>query len=75
MLADTKTLAELSKDKVNLDALIHLIIDNADLSYTKKDLRISNETTIMQFIKYLNSKLYNEKLEELKKNIVEYTSE
>lgn len=75
MLADTKTLAELSKDKVNLDALIHLIIDNADLSYTKKDLRISNETTIMQFIKYLNPKLYNEKLEEVKENIVEYIPE
>ncbi|MBQ3298604.1 MAG: hypothetical protein IJA94_06670 [Bacilli bacterium] len=67
MLADTKTLAELSRDKVNLDALIHLIIDNADLSYSKNDLRISNETTIVQFIKYVNPKLYNEKLEELKK--------
>ena len=30
MLADTKTLAELSKDKVNLDALIHLIIHYHD---------------------------------------------
>ena len=67
MLADTKTLAELSRDKVNLDALIHLIIDNADLSYSKNDLRISNEPTIVQFIKYVNPKLYNEKLEELKK--------
>lgn len=75
MLADTKTLAELSKDKVNLNALIHLIIDNADLSYTKVDLRISNETTILQFIKYINPKMYNEKLEELKTNLIEFKCE
>lgn len=64
---DTKFLMELAIDKNNLDALIHLIIDNAELNYTKSDLRISNESTVVQFIKYLYPKTYKEKLELLKK--------
>ena len=64
---DTKFMMELAIDKNNLDALVHLIVDNAELNYNKKDLRISNESTIVQFIKYLYPKTYKEKLELLKK--------
>ena len=66
---DTKFIMELAIDKNNLDALIHMIIDNAELNYTKSDLRITNESTIVQFIKYLYPKTYNDKLEQLKRDI------
>ena len=66
---DTRFIMELAIDKNNLDALIHLIIDNAELNYTKSDLRITNESTIVQFIKYLYPKTYNDKLEQLKRDI------
>lgn len=57
----------LAVDKGNLDALVHLIIDNAELNYSGEDLRITNTETVLQFIKYLYPKTYKEKLEELKK--------
>lgn len=64
---DTKFLMELAIDRNNLEALVHLIIDNAELNYNKKDLRITNESTVVQFIKYLYPNTYQDKLEELKK--------
>lgn len=64
---DTKDLVLALIDKNNLDTLAHLIIDNSDLNYKGNNLRISNEDTILQFIKYLYPKLYNDKLQELKK--------
>lgn len=64
---DTQFLMELAVDKNNLDALVHLIIDNADLNYNGEDLRIANAETVLQFIKYLYPKTYKERLEELKK--------
>lgn len=64
-MEDTKFMMELAIDKTNLEALAHLIIDNAELSYTGKDLRIANETTIIQFIKYLYPSTYKEKIEQL----------
>lgn len=64
---DTKMLMELAIDKNNLDALVHLIIDNAELNYDKKELRISNDKTVLQFIKYIYPNTYKDKLEELKK--------
>lgn len=67
-MEDTKFIMELAIDKNNLETLIHLIIDNAELNYTKDDLRIANESTILQFIKYLYPDTYKNKLEELKKN-------
>ena len=66
-MEDTKFLMELAIDKNNLDILVHLIIDNAELNYNKKELRIGNDGTVVQFIKYLYPKAYKEKLEELKK--------
>lgn len=66
-MEDTKFLMELAIDKNNLDALVHLIIDNAELSYSKKDLRITNESTVIQFIKYLYPDTYKGKLEKLQK--------
>ena len=66
-MEDTKFLMELAIDKNNLEALLHLIIDNAELSYTGKDLRIANETTVMQFVKYLYPSTYREKLDKLQK--------
>ena len=62
---DTKFLMELAIDKNNLNALLHLIIDNAEISYNGKDLRIANEGTIMQFVKYLYPSTYKERLEQL----------
>ena len=64
---DTKILMELAIDKNNLDALVHLIIDNADLNYNGDDLRIANAETLLQFVKFLYPNTYNDKLEELKK--------
>lgn len=58
---------KLALDKNNLEALIHLIIDNAELSYNGKELKIGNESTVLQFIKYLKTGAYERKLEELKK--------
>ena len=55
------------EEKNNLEALVHLIIDNADLNYSGEDLSIANTETVLQFIKYLYPKTYKEKLEELKK--------
>lgn len=66
-MEETKLLMELAKDKNNLEAIVHLIIDNATLNYKGDDLRISNEETVLQFIKYLYPNTYKEKLEELKK--------
>ena len=66
-MEETKLLMELAKDKNNLEATVHLIIDNATLNYKGDDLRISNEETVLQFIKYLYPNTYKEKLEELKK--------
>lgn len=66
-MEETKLLMELAKDKNNLEAIVHLIIDNAALNYKGDDLRISNEETVLQFIKYLYPNTYKEKLEELKK--------
>jgi len=62
-----QTMMELAIDKNNLDALVHLIIDNADLNYSGEDLIIANAETVLQFIKYIYPKTYKEKLEELKK--------
>ena len=64
-MEDTKFLMELAIDKNNLEALLHLIIDNAELNYNGDGLRISNETTIIQFVKYLYPSTYREKLEQL----------
>lgn len=69
-MKDTKFLMELAIDKNNLDTLLHLVIDNAELNYNKKDLRIGNESTIVQFIKYLNPIAYENKLKELKKEYI-----
>lgn len=63
----TQMMMELAVDKNNLDALVHLIIDNAELNYSGEDLRIANAETVLQFIKYIYPKTYKEKLEELKK--------
>lgn len=64
---DTEFIMKLAIDKSNLETLIHLIIDNAELNYTGEDLRITNQETILQFIKYLKPTTYENKLEELKK--------
>lgn len=64
---DTKFIMELAIDKSNLETLVHLIIDNAELNYTGEDLRITNQETVLQFIKYLYSNTYKDRLEELKK--------
>lgn len=61
-----KTLATLVKESLSLDAIIHLILDNAEISDVSQDLRITNQSTILQFIKYLYPKEYNDKLRELK---------
>ena len=61
-----KTVAALVKDSLGLDAVVHLIMDNAELNYNGKELKISNENTVLQFIKYLYPKLYDDKLNELK---------
>ena len=58
---------KLAIDKGNLDALVHLIIDNAELNYRCDDLKIANETSILQFVKYLYPNTYFDKLKELTK--------
>ena len=56
---------KLAIDKGNLDALVHLIIDNAELNYKNDDLRITNDSVILQFVKYLYPNTYLSKLKEL----------
>lgn len=58
---------KLAIDKSNLDALVHLIIDNAELNYKKDELRITNDISVLQFIKYLYPNTYLTKLKELQK--------
>lgn len=58
---------KLAIDKNNLEALVHLIVDNAELNYKREELRITNENTVLQFIKYLYPNTYKNKLVELKK--------
>lgn len=58
---------KLAIDKSNLDALVHLIIDNAELNYKKDELRITNDTSVLQFVKYLYPNTYLSKLTELQK--------
>ena len=67
MKDDFEYVLKLAIDKNNLNTLVHLIIDNAELNYKGEDLKIKNEETILQFIKYLYPNTYKEKLEELKK--------
>lgn len=67
MKDDFEYVLKLAIDKNNLDALVHIIVDNAKLSYSGDGLRITNEETIMQFIKYLYPNTYESKLDELKK--------
>lgn len=62
---------KLAIDKGNLDALVHLAVDNAKLNYRGDDLRITNEEVILQFIKYLYPNLYQNKLDELSKKELE----
>ena len=50
---ETKELIQAIVYKNNLDALANIIIENATLNYKGNDLRISNEETVLQFIKYL----------------------
>lgn len=66
-LKDIKEMKDLFIDKNNLEALVHLIVDNAELNYNGEDLRITNQETVLQFIKYLYPNTYKDKLEELKK--------
>lgn len=65
---NTQFIIELAMDRNNLEALVHLIIDNADLNYSGEDLRIANTETVLQFIKYLYPKTYKDRLEQLKKD-------
>lgn len=60
---------KLAIDKSNLDALVHLIIDNSDLNYSGEDLRITNQETVLHFIKYLYPNAYLTKLSELQKEV------
>lgn len=64
---ETKELIQALVYKTNLDALANIIIENATLNYKGNDLRISNEETVLQFIKYLYPTIYKNKLEELSK--------
>lgn len=68
MKDDFEFVLKLAIDKNNLDALVNLIINNAELNYTGEELRITNEKTIIDFIKFLCPNTYKNKLEELKKN-------
>lgn len=65
---NTQFIIELAMDRNSLEALVHLIIDNADLNYSGEDLRIANTETVLQFIKYLYPKTYKDRLEQLKKD-------
>lgn len=69
MKDDFEYVLKLAIDKSNLDALVHLIIDNAELNYNEEDLRITNSETVLQFIKYLYPNTYEKKLEELQQEI------
>ena len=48
-----------------LELLIELIIGNASLNYSKDELRINNDETIMQILKVIAKDKYENKLEDL----------
>lgn len=52
-------------DTEYLDLLIELIIGNASLNYSKDDLRINNDDTIMQVLKIIAKEKYENRLEDL----------
>lgn len=52
-------------DTEYLDLLIELIIGNASLNYSKDDLRINNDDTIMQVLKVIAKEKYENRLEDL----------
>ena len=51
-----------------LTILIDLIFNNSGLSYTKNELRIKDDTAIIQFVKAICPDRYFEELEEAKLN-------
>ena len=56
----------MEENKIYLDLLIDLIINNARLGYNEKDkLRIENDEAIMQVLKVIAKDKYENKLEDL----------
>jgi hypothetical protein len=53
-----------------LTTLIDLIFNNTGLSYTKNELRIKDDTAILQYIKVICPDRYDEELFELQNNVV-----
>lgn len=53
-----------------LTTLIDLIFNNTGLAYTKNELRIKDDTAILQYIKVICPDRYDEELFELQNNVV-----
>ena len=49
----------------NFEFLVKLILNNTRLNYDKNDLRIDNDTVLLEVIKVLNKQLYDERFQEL----------
>lgn len=53
-----------------LTTLIDLIFNNTGLAYTKNELRIKDDTAILQYIKVICPDRYDEELFEIQNNVV-----
>ena len=49
-----------------LEVLISMLLDGAALSYDKEYLKIGNDKTIMEYIKAIEPKMYEERFKRLK---------
>lgn len=53
-----------------LNTLIDIIFNNTGLAYTKNELRIKDDTAILQYIKVICPDRYDKELFELQNNVV-----
>lgn len=55
--------------------LYSVILDSTRLNYKNDSLAIDNDNTILQLIKYINPKKFEQRFEELQKKMQEYKKE
>lgn len=66
-LVDAKdAVSELSSDKDLLDTMVRIILNCSDLDYGNKDLRLSTERAILEYVKAIYPESYAARIKELK---------
>ena len=66
-LVDTKDeVSQLKLKEARLDCLIAIILNNSRLNYGGEDLRIENESAILEYLRAIYKRFYDARLDELK---------